>query len=291
MNGIVNIYKEAGLTSFSVCSRVKKILNVKKTGHTGTLDPEATGVLPICVGNATKAAGLLTAADKEYKTTIKFGIKTDSQDIFGKILEQKEVFLEKDKLLEAAKAFTGKIMQLPPMYSAIKQGGKKLYEYARKGIEVEREKREVNIYYINVLEFNNDEAVLGVGCSKGTYIRTLCADIGEYLNTVACMKSLERTKSGRFTLETSITLDKLKAMVEDGENPLLPVDEVFFEYDKITLSEKEEFKVKNGVMVPFGKPLGTYRVYGSRNDFLCIGEIKDISGDRFLKVTATFFGG
>ena len=250
MNGIINVYKEEGFTSFDVVAKLRGILKTKKIGHTGTLDPMATGVLPVCVGSATKVCGLLTDKDKEYVTVFKLGITTDTQDITGKILSESEVNVSESEILDCIKSFVGKIRQLTPMYSARKVNGKKLYEYAREGLEVERKTKEVNIYSINDIEIDmqNLTVKMCVACEKGTYIRTLCHDIGQKLGCGACMTELLRTKVDIFTLENALKLDEISMLAGSGrlDACILDTDIVFLCYRKLYYKPEIEKYVSNG---------------------------------------------
>lgn len=269
MNGIINLYKPLGITSHGAVNRVRRIFGIKKVGHTGTLDPEADGVLPICVGKGTKLSGLLTDSDKAYRAVLRLGLVTDTQDAQGKVLVQNAVHISEDKFLEAVKLFIGEISQVPPMYSAIKQNGKKLYELARQGIEVPRQPRQVTIHDIEISEFDGEQAVLQVSCSKGTYIRTLCHDIGQKLGCGAIMQQLTRTASGRFRLEESISLEQLEEMKEKA---LVPVDQMFLDYPAYVADAEQEKRFRNGCTVPIpGVEIGKiYRVYSPDNEFLCL---------------------
>lgn len=252
MDGVFNIYKEKGFTSHDVVAIVRKTINQKKVGHTGTLDPEAEGVLPICVGKATKLADYIMADNKTYKATVKLGIITDTLDIWGEVLEERNVSSTKEEITDAVKSFIGKIEQIPPMYSAIKINGQKLYQLARKGIEVERKSRSVEIFDITVDEFiSENEFSITVYCSKGTYIRSLCADIGEKLGCGATMTSLVRLKTGAFDGSNAITLDALKALAEKGEaeNALLGVTDVLRDYKKVKTVKKADKLMKNGAKI------------------------------------------
>lgn len=252
MDGIVNIYKEKGFTSHDVVAVVRKTLNIKKVGHTGTLDPDATGVLPVCVGKATKLADYIMASEKTYIAELTLGLKTTTDDITGEVLEEKEVDFDKEKITSAVMSFVGEQEQVPPMYSAIKVNGKKLYEMAREGKEIERKARKINIFSINIISFDMpNKIVMEVNCSKGTYIRSLCADIGEKLGCGGCMSSLERTKSGSFTKEESITLDELKSLVENGqeEKVFMSMEKAIEKYKKIVVSLKAEKLLYNGAKI------------------------------------------
>ena len=291
MDGVININKPGGLTSFDVVAILRKTLNMKKIGHTGTLDPDATGVLPICIGKATKLVEFLTSDEKQYIATVKLGITTDTQDISGNVLEERDVCVSEEDILNASKKFTGKIFQIPPMYSAIKVNGKKLYEIARQGEEIERAPREIEIFDISISDFNNGEKTfkMVVSCSKGTYIRTLANDIGEYLGCGATLKELKRTKSGKYNIEQSYTLNEIKEMYENEDLSFLtPLSDVMDEYDKIFLAERNSWRLVNGI--PFdvtGLEEGTfYRLFDEKDIFLAIAEK---SKDK-MKILKTFFG-
>lgn len=275
MNGIIIIDKPEGRTSHDIVYEVRRLTGIKKVGHTGTLDPMATGVLPVCVGNATKAADMLTLSDKTYIAELVLGKTTDTQDAEGNILTECEVNCTEAEIREAVGSFKGEIEQIPPMYSAVKQNGKKLYELARKGIEVERKSRKVTIHSIEILEINGTHVKIEVSCSKGTYIRTLCEDIGKKLNTGAYMNTLRRTKTGCFSINKSHTLEEIER--EGIEKFLLPVDKMFMEYPFIVLNEKQVKSVVNGVRMTYTRGVEgqTYRVYDEKDRFLCISEIKD----------------
>ncbi len=249
MDGVFNIYKEKGFTSHDVVAVVRKTIGQKKVGHTGTLDPDAEGVLPICVGKATKLADYIMADTKTYRATVKLGVITDTYDMSGEVVEEREVSSAKEDIVDAVKSFIGKQEQLPPMYSAIKINGQKLYDLARKGIEVERKTRSIEIYDITLDEFISDnEFAITVSCSKGTYIRTLCFDIGEKLGCGAAMSSLIRIKTGAFERENAITLNELKALFDEGrgEEALMDVKDVLKDYKKIITVEKADKLMKNG---------------------------------------------
>ncbi len=285
-NGIVNIYKPLGITSFKVVAAVRRICGVKKVGHTGTLDPEAEGVLPVCIGNATKAADMLTAADKKYRAKIRLGVVTDTQDMQGEILEKNEPCVTEEEFKKEVESFVGEISQLPPMYSALKVDGKKLCDLARKGIEVERKPRKITVFSIDVSEFKGDTAILDVACSKGTYIRTLCHDIGQRLGCGAAMETLVRTKSGVFEIEKSVSLEEFE---KNPEQYITPVDIMFEEYEKITVEGETEKRILNGCTVPANVESGKiYRIYGKDGRFLCLSEGVG-EGKTCLKLKKAFF--
>jgi tRNA pseudouridine55 synthase len=252
INGIINIYKEKGFTSHDVVAKLRGITKQKKIGHTGTLDPDATGVLPVCLGNATKLCDLLTDKDKEYETVLLLGKVTDTQDITGTVLQESEVKVTEEQVREVVKSFIGDIEQIPPMYSALKVNGKKLYELAREGKVIERKARPITIHDITILEvkLTDDchEVRMKVSCSKGTYIRTLCHDIGEALGTGGCMKSLVRTKVSKFLLEDAITLEEAQILQEKGQlvSRMISVADMFPEYKKIYVNEVGNRFLSNG---------------------------------------------
>lgn len=247
-NGIINIHKEAGFTSHDVVAKMRGICGQKKIGHTGTLDPQATGVLPVCLGSGTKLCDMLTDKDKEYVAELLLGVTTDTQDTTGEILEKKTVEASEEQVREAVMSFVGPYDQVPPMYSALKVDGKKLYELARAGKEVERKARPVIIHAIEILEINLPVVKMRVACSKGTYIRTLCADIGESLGCGGTMQSLLRTKVERFALEDAITLSELEKLRDEGriEEVLVPVDKVFAECPALHIRQDLAKLLENG---------------------------------------------
>lgn len=247
--GVLNIYKEKGYTSHDVVALIRKTLNTKKVGHTGTLDPNAEGVLPICVGQATKISELITSGIKGYVATVHLGISTDTEDITGNLIEKNEITIDKNEIQEVVNSFVGKISQTPPMYSAIKINGKKLYELAREGKEIERKSRDIEIYSINILNFlDNDMFTIEVLCSKGTYIRTLCKDIGEKLGCGACMGDLTRIRSGDFYISDSIKLDEVKNLVstDNLEKAFITFEKIFSSYKKVVVNDKANKFLYNG---------------------------------------------
>jgi tRNA pseudouridine55 synthase len=279
MNGIIIVDKPIGKSSHDMVGFMRRLTRIRRIGHTGTLDPMATGVLPLCIGNATKAADMLTLADKCYVAELVLGKTTDTLDSEGEILSECEVNVSEDEIREAIMSFVGEIEQIPPMYSAIKQNGKKLYELARQGVEVERQPRRVTINSIEIEKITKDSAVIRVSCSKGTYIRTLCDDIGKKLGTGAYMSALRRVKTGCFTIDEAYTVDQLSEMAENGtlEAALKNVDELFDDYDEIHLNEKQTKSIKNGVKMSWrGKAEGEMlRLYDSEGNFICISQIED----------------
>lgn len=247
-NGVINVYKEKGYTSHDVVAKMRGILKQKKIGHTGTLDPDAEGVLPVCLGSGTKLCDMLTDKNKEYVATVRLGVKTDTQDMSGEVLEEAEVTITEEQLYETAAEFVGKIMQIPPMYSAIKVNGQRLYELARKGQEVERKAREIEIFELEITNISLPEFTMRVKCSKGTYIRTLCNDIGEKLGCHAAMKNLLRTKVSIFTLENAKTLSQIENMRDEDKihELLIPVDQMFKELPRCVVSKKWQKLIDNG---------------------------------------------
>ncbi len=250
INGVINVYKEAGFTSHDVVAKLRGILKQKKIGHTGTLDPDATGVLPVCLGNGTKLCDLLTDKDKTYEAVMLLGITTDTQDTSGKVVEEKDVLVSEEEIREAIYSFVGDYNQVPPMYSALKVNGKKLYELAREGKVVERKSRPVKIYDITINEINLEahKVTMTVQCSKGTYIRTLCQDIGDSLGCGACMSGLKRTKASRFTIEESFKLQEIEELVREGRilEVVTAVDAMFPQYDTIVIKEDACRLIYNG---------------------------------------------
>lgn len=251
IHGVVNIYKEKGYTSHDVVAKLRGILGQKKIGHTGTLDPDATGVLPVCLGKATKLCDMLTDKSKTYETVLLLGKTTDTQDISGTVLSEcTEFHLDSEAVLKCIEGFVGNYQQVPPMYSALKVNGKKLYELAREGIEIERKARPVVIHEIKILEMDLPRVRMEVSCSKGTYIRTLCHDIGQRLGCGGCMEELVRTKVSRFVLEDSLTLQKVQEKKEAGllEDILVPIDQMFSEYERVVLLDEFVAFAYNGNM-------------------------------------------
>lgn len=252
MNGIINVYKEQGFTSHDVVAKLRGILHMKKIGHTGTLDPDAVGVLPVCLGKGTKLVDLITDWGKTYEAVMLLGQTTDTQDTTGKVLSTGEVTVNELQIMDAINSYIGDYDQVPPMYSALKHNGKKLYELAREGIEVERKARRVHIYSIHINEMNLEDeektVTFTVECSKGTYIRTLCDDIGQKLGCGACMMKLTRTRVGSFAIDESLTLNQISALCLKGDFDVkvIAVDEMFPDYRKITVTEENNKLIYNG---------------------------------------------
>ena len=249
IHGVINIHKEKGYTSHDVVAKLRGIVGQKKIGHTGTLDPDATGVLPVCLGKATKLCDMLTDKNKTYEAVMLLGKITDTQDISGTILSESSTGnINEAMVRNVIQSFVGDSMQIPPMYSALKVNGKKLYELAREGIEVERKARPITIYDITIKEINLLRVRMEISCSKGTYIRTLCHDIGEKLGCGACMEALIRTKVSCFELEDSLTLGEVQKLKEAGrlEEVIVPIDEMFSDYEAVTLKEEYMPLIFNG---------------------------------------------
>jgi len=300
MNGIIIIDKPADWTSHDVIAKLRGALKQKRIGHGGTLDPMATGVLPVFIGRATRAAEFCENADKEYIAELQLGIVTDTQDITGNVLKKNKVSVTEADVAAILPRFTGAIKQIPPMYSAVKKDGKKLYELARKGIEIPREPREINI---NILEYchskqskesyNNHKFLLRIVCSKGTYIRTLCHDIGEALGCGGTLSALRRTRAGVFTIDTAHSLDSVLATAltdsvsASVSSMIKPVDGIFSEFPSLSLAPSEVGKAKNGAIckVPASTGNGKYRVYAPDGEFLLLGEVTDSK----LKTIKSFY--
>ena len=286
MDGIIIINKQIGCTSHDIVYKVKKILN-EKIGHTGTLDPMAEGVLPILVGKGTLVSKYLINHDKKYIVKMQLGIKTDTADSEGKIIEQQKVDTEKltlENIHKTLKSFIGKQEQMPPIYSAIKVNGKKLYEYARKGQKVEIKPRTIEIYDIKLIniELENKQIEFEVSCGKGTYIRSLCEDIAKKLNTLGYMLTLKRIQVGNFNIENSITIEELEKNIENTkfiEKNLISIEKLFENKPEITITEKKKNHFLNGVKLTLKKQDDIYRIYTEEHEFLGTGIIKD----NFLK--------
>ena len=283
MNGIIVIDKEPGFTSFDVVAKMRGICGIKKIGHTGTLDPDATGVLPICVGKATKVCGLLTDSNKEYEAVLHLGVTTDTQDLTGTVLSEKEPIKDEETVRETILSFVGDIEQIPPMYSALKVEGQKLCDLARKGITVERRARKITIYGIDIVKMELPEVTIRVRCSKGTYIRTLCHDIGEKLGCGGAMAKLRRTKAAGFSLEDAYTLKEIQALKKSGEieKAIHSIDSVYKEYgEAIVLPEGEKLAI-NGNKIPknmikiVGEDTKTIRLYMNQGKFVGIFEYEE----------------
>ena len=272
MDGIIIINKQTGITSRQVVSKVGKILNEKKAGHTGTLDPMASGVLPVLLGKATKLSKYLVEHDKKYIATLYLGEKRDTGDSEGCVIEEKVVpKLDNNTITNVLNSFCGKTKQIPPMYSAIKVQGKKLYEYAREGMEIERVPRDIEIYDIKLLDYDENKIRFEVFCSKGTYIRVLCEDIAEKLGTVGYMLNLERIQVDKFNIEDSVKLDELS---EEFCN-IITIEQYFNYLEKITLNNRKLELFLNGVKLTFELPNGIYNVYNSNNEYIGLGIVEN----------------
>lgn len=286
-NGIIIIDKPAGWTSMDVCAKLRGILKTKKIGHAGTLDPMATGVLPVFVGQATRAVSFAEGGEKEYVAGLRLGRTTNTQDTEGETLTQSPVAVGQEELEAVLPRFTGEISQIPPMFSAIKINGQKLYDLARQGKEVERKARAVTIFTLEVVErVSETDYILRIRCSKGTYVRTLCHDIGQALGCGGCMFSLRRTMAAGFTLDESVTLEQMQ---EGGEALLRPTDSLFRDRPDYRLkTEKQEERCRNGnpFFIQENLPEGEYRIYGREGEFLCLSRLQ---GDTMTSLK-NFFG-
>ena len=296
INGIINVYKEAGFTSHDVVAKLRGILRQKKIGHTGTLDPDATGVLPVCLGKGTKLADMLTNTDKTYEAVLELGLTTDTQDISGTVIKRSEVNVKEDEVSACIQTFVGECMQIPPMYSALKVDGKKLYELAREGKEIERQPRKVVFREIEILDMSLPRVTLKVTCSKGTYIRTLCHDIGEMLGPGGCMKSLIRTRVGVFEIEDSRTLCEIEAIMKNGKLSELvrTVDSMFLQYPTIATKPEYDSRIYNGntfdatqVEGEFDGKTESFRVYDSKGSFVGIYQYQ--APQQIFKLVRMFF--
>ena len=274
MDGIVIVDKPAGWTSQDVTARLRRVFNTRRIGHGGTLDPMATGVLPVFVGRATRGVEFFEHAEKTYETVLRLGITTDTEDISGTVLTQQDAFVTGAQLEEVLEKFRGEIWQVPPMYSALKINGQKLVDLARKGVEVERKSRPITIHELTLLGMEAEGIRLRVRCSKGTYIRTLCKDIGEALGCGGCMAALRRVTAGEYTIEESVLLQTLLE-TETPEQYLRGVDTMFQNHSAVTLTENQEKRCRNGNAFSVSHPEGTYRVYSKNGEFLALMEVKD----------------
>lgn len=274
MNGIVIVDKPQGWTSQDVTARLRRVFGTRRIGHGGTLDPMATGVLPVFVGRATRAVEFFEHAEKTYETVLLLGKKTDTQDVTGTVLEERAVDVTESQVEEVLTRFRGEIMQVPPMYSALKVNGQKLYELARKGKQVERQPRPVTVYELTVLSFENNRLSLRVRCSKGTYIRTLCEDIGQALGCLGCMEALRRTQAGEYRLEDAVALE---ALLESStpESCLRGMDTMFAQYPAVKLTANQEKRCRNGNSFTRPMPDGIYRAYGENGEFLMLAKVED----------------
>ena len=274
MNGIVIIDKPQGWTSQDVVSKLRGVYKTRRIGHGGTLDPLATGVLPVFVGRATRGVEFFEHAEKTYETTLRLGITTDTEDITGTVLQEQDAFVTGQLLETVLAQFRGEILQVPPMYSALKVNGQKLYELARKGKEVERKPRPVTIHELTLLGMEAEGIRLRVRCSKGTYIRTLCKDIGQALGCGGCVAALRRVAAGSYTIAEAVPLAKLIES-DRPEDYLLPLDTMFSAYEKVVLTPNQEKRCRNGNAFSLQQPDGTYRAYSQSGEFLMLAKVEN----------------
>lgn len=276
MNGIILVDKPQDWTSHDVVAKLRGVLHERRIGHSGTLDPLATGLLVVFVGRATRAVEFAEADSKEYITGLHLGVSTDTQDITGNIVASSGALPDEAALREAIGRFIGDIEQIPPMYSAIKMGGKKLYELARRGESVERAPRKITVSAIDIAGRDGDDYILNISCSKGTYVRTLCSDIGEALGCGACMSSLRRTRAGVFSVDDAHSLADIEAAVREGRlsDIILPVDTLFASFPKLTVSQSAAKRLKNGNIIKISAEDGEYKVYSDSDEFLLLGRVE-----------------
>lgn len=286
MTGIICLDKPCDMTSFTAVKKASRILGVKKAGHTGTLDPMATGVLVIMLGHCTRFIGLLPEHKKSYTARVKLGLTTDTLDITGEVLSETPVNVTEEQLLKVAEQFKGEILQTPPMYSAIKKDGERLYDLARKGIEIERESRKITIEKLEIYDFNGIEFSMDVTCSAGTYIRSLCDDIGKALGCGAVMTELRRTEANGFSIENAVTLQELEKLVSENNltNVITSVEKALMSYPEITVTEPQARRFRNGGELGYERlrgdySVGIYRVYSPERRLLGLGEILTEKGD------------
>ena len=274
MNGIVIVDKPQDWTSQDVTARLRRVFNTRRIGHGGTLDPMATGVLPVFVGRGTRGVEFFEHAEKTYETVLRLGLTTDTEDVWGETLEERPVEFTAEKLEEVLESFRGEILQIPPMYSALKVNGQKLCDLARKGKEVERKPRPITIHELTLLEVAENTLRLRVRCSKGTYIRTLCKDIGEALGCGGCMAALRRVTAGEYTIEESVPLQTLLE-TENPEQYLRGVDTMFRNYPEVKLTANQEKRCRNGNAFSISLPDGTYRAYSQSGEFLMLAKVEN----------------
>lgn len=293
-SGVVVLYKDGGMSSQSAVNRLKRILGAEKAGHTGTLDPMATGVLPILIGRAVKASEYLTAEDKHYGATLLLGITTDTEDVTGAVLTECDKIPGEDEVKSAVLSMVGESMQTPPMYSAIKVGGKKLYDLAREGITVEREPRKITVHSIDCKRLSENEYFLDIKCSKGTYVRTLCADIGQRLGVGGVMKTLERLSAGGYTVSDAHTLGEIEKMTETERDGIIrPTEEIFLALEKITLNPFFSRLARCGVEIYLKKigvslELGTRVRLADEKGFFAVGEVREFEDGTAIKPIKQF---
>lgn len=276
MNGIILVDKPQNWTSHDVVAKLRGVLHERRIGHSGTLDPLATGLLVVFVGRATRTVEFAEAVSKEYLAGLHLGVSTDTQDITGNIVAESAALPDEAALREAIGRFIGDIEQIPPMYSAIKIGGKKLYELARRGESVERAPRKITVSAIDIAGRDGDDYILNISCSKGTYVRTLCSDIGEALGCGACMSSLRRTRAGVFSVDDAHSLADIEAAVREGRlsDIILPVDTLFASFPKLTVSQSAAKRLKNGNIIKISAEDGEYKVYSDSDEFLLLGRVE-----------------
>ena len=274
MNGIVIVDKPQEWTSQDVTARLRRVFNTRRIGHGGTLDPMATGVLPVFVGRGTRGVEFFEHAEKTYETVLRLGLTTDTEDVWGETLEERPVEFTTEKLEEVLASFRGEIMQVPPMYSALKVNGQKLCDLARKGKEVERQPRPITIHELTLLETTGNTLRLRVRCSKGTYIRTLCKDIGEALGCGGCMAELRRVTAGEYTIEEAVPLQTLLETEDPGQY-LRTVDTMFRNYPEVKLTPNQEKRCRNGNSFTVNLTEGTYRAYSQSGEFLMLAKVED----------------
>ncbi len=286
MTGIICLDKPCDMTSFMAVKKVSRILGVKKAGHTGTLDPMATGVLVIMLGHCTRFIELLPEHRKSYSARVKLGLTTDTLDITGEVLSENPVNVTEEQLLQVVEAFKGEISQVPPMYSAIKKDGERLYDLARKGIEIERESRQITIEKLKIYDFDGTEFSMDVTCSAGTYIRSLCDDIGKDLGCGAVMTSLRRTEANGFSIENAVTLEELEKLVSEKaeQSVITSVEKALMSYPEITVTSPQANRFSNGGELGYERlhgdySVGVYRVYSPQRKLLGLGEILTEKGD------------
>ncbi len=274
MNGIVIVDKPQEWTSQDVTARLRRVFNTRRIGHGGTLDPMATGVLPVFVGRATRGVEFFEHAEKTYETVLRLGLTTDTEDMTGTVLTRQAVHLDRNQLEATLDRFRGEILQVPPMYSALKVNGQKLCDLARKGKEVERKPRPITIHELTLLDVGEDTLRLRVRCSKGTYIRTLCKDIGEALGCGGCMESLRRVRAGEYTIEEAVPLQTLLD-TQEPEAFLRTVDTMFRNHPAVTLTANQEKRCRNGNAFSVNLEAGTYRAYSTGGEFLMLAKVED----------------
>ena len=292
-DGVLLLYKPQGITSFDAVARIRRLFGTKQVGHTGTLDPMAEGLLPILVGRAVKASEFLTEKDKEYIAGLRLGITTDTEDTTGKVLTESDAIPSRETVLQTAKGFVGEIMQIPPMYSALKVDGKKLVDLAREGVVIERKARPITVYELDI-DGDDRDYTMRVACSKGTYIRTLCADIGEKLGCGGAMSALKRTKTGVFSLENAYTLEALAEMsTEEREKCLMPTELLFSDWEKVVLPDFFSKLSRSGCEIYQKKigasfPVGTMLRVHDKNGFYAVGKVLEYEGSTAIKLQKLF---